>query len=82
MIEFANNAFKFFHVNVPSTVQLADESYNITEELRLSDIYFGLDELSEKFNSFLRGLLRQEQRSRLAGYSGEVVFDVYSPSSP
>lgn len=78
MNEFANNAFKFFHINIPSTVQLADETYNVTEEFRLSDLYGVTNTLPDKYNSFLRGLLRQEQINSQVGYSGEVVFRSHS----
>lgn len=74
MVEFSNGAFKFFHSNIPSVIHLANQSYNVIEKVRLSDVYLTLDDLPEKYNDYLRGLLEQKQRMNLVGYTGEVSF--------
>lgn len=72
MVEFANAAFRVFHANVPSNVYLANATYDVIEELTLSDSFGQIDLLPDNYNEFLQGLLRQRQRNNRVGYSGEV----------
>lgn len=66
------NAFRFFHINVPSTMQMVNKAGKVVKEVPLSDTYGKVDMLKADYNNILRGLLKQEQRNNLASYSGEV----------
>lgn len=71
-IEFAMNAFRFFHVNLPSTVEMVNKNGRIVEEILLSNTYGQLDMLKTKYNNILRGLMQQKQRMNRAAYTEEV----------
>lgn len=73
-IEYANSAFKWFHSNVPTTLQLVDAAGAIIRNVSFSDTYLTFDLLKDNYNNILRGLLKQKQRMNKVGYSGEVCF--------
>lgn len=66
------NAFRFYHVNLPSTIQMADNTGKVLEELPLSDTYMKVDMLKEKYNNFVYGFMKQKQRMKKIGYTDEV----------
>lgn len=53
---------------------MADENYTVTNKLRFSDAYFVVDPLANKYNDYLRGILKQKQRNNRVGYTGEVNY--------
>lgn len=76
-IEYANNAFRFFHVNILSKIHVVDAASEITEKIPLSDTYLTLDILKEKYNAILRGMMKKKQRMNRVGYTGEVEFILF-----
>lgn len=66
------NAFRFYHVNLPSTVEIADNNGKVLEEMTLSDTYLKVDMLKEKYNNFVYGFMKQKQRMKKIGYTGEM----------
>lgn len=58
---------------------MVDENGKVVNETRLSDLYLAVNILTdnEKYNSILRGMMKQEQRMNRAGYTGEVcIYDI------
>lgn len=66
------NAFRFFHKNIPSTVQFVNEQGKLVKELALSDIIIRSLMLQDSFGDLLRGVLQQSSSDDVAGYSTEV----------
>ncbi|XP_055325439.1 peroxidase-like [Sitodiplosis mosellana] len=71
-IEYAMNAFRFFHVNIPSNIHVVNDSGALLEKIPLSNTYLTVDILKEKYNAILRGMMKQKQRMNRVGYTGEV----------
>lgn len=59
-MEYAHNAFRYFHRNVPSSFQLVDNNNRLVGEFRLSDVLFrNATILQDKYDVLLNGMLKQ-----------------------
>lgn len=76
LIEYANNAFRWFHVNIPSNAEVVNDSGELVEQIRLSKLYLDIKPLDNKFKyyGFIRGMMKQKQRMNLPGYTDEVCI--------
>lgn len=73
-IEYATNAFRFFHVNIPSKIEVVNASDVCVKKIPLSDTYLTAEILKKEYIDVLRGMMRQKQRMKRVGYTGEVRF--------
>lgn len=48
----------------------------IVKKIPLSDTYLTAEILKTEYNDVLRGMMRQKQRMKRVGYTGEVRFQV------
>lgn len=72
MIEFVNGGFKTYHALVPDTIQLADTSFNVVDEIPFDQAYLVTDVLETQTVPYLCGSLAQPQRLNEVGYVGAV----------
>lgn len=81
-IEFGMNVFRFFHKNIPSTVQFVNEQGKLVKELALSDTIIRSLMLQDSYDDLLRGLLQQSIFDDKAGYSSEVSIIPFQTHLP
>lgn len=71
--EYAHNAFRFFHKNIPSKFQMFDKKNQLVGELVLSDILFTKATiLEEVYDNLLDGMLKQEMVYESPMYTPQV----------
>lgn len=73
LIEYANNAFRWFHTNIPTNIHIVNRDGDLEDEIPLSDTYLNLTLFTtSKYNGLLGGMLKQKQRMYKVGYTGQV----------
>lgn len=73
-VEFGMNAFRFFHKNIPSTVEFVDDKGKLVNNTALSDTIIRSTILQDSYDNLLRGQLQQSISDDVAGYSSEVFI--------
>lgn len=70
--EYAHNAFRYFHKDIPSKFAFVNESYAVVEKIPVSDLLLKSSILNDKYDNLLRGLLIRSILVNRPGYSPEV----------